>query len=164
MLNNLFNVYHSFVQVLYSCKAGDTNEKQFELVKKDCQKKKACQIDVSREFFGNSECPGTDDSQMSLWLVYSCDGGGTDRSKSSSPKCDGSNDITTRPPTDRSDELDDQDGNCKGNGKKGKKKQLDIPGCGGWVAPDCKGGCLNIHKVLTINFIFDKIVYLFTTK
>ena len=29
----------------------------------------------------------------------------------------------------------------------GKKKQLDIPGCGGWVQLDCHGGCLAIDKV-----------------
>ena len=29
----------------------------------------------------------------------------------------------------------------------GKKKQLDIPGCGGWVQLDCPGGCLAIDKV-----------------
>ena len=29
----------------------------------------------------------------------------------------------------------------------GKKKQLDIPGCGGWVKLDCPGGCLAIDKV-----------------
>ena len=28
-----------------------------------------------------------------------------------------------------------------------KKKQLDIPGCGGWVKLACPGGCLAIHKV-----------------
>ena len=29
----------------------------------------------------------------------------------------------------------------------GQKKQLDIPGCGGWVKLDCPGGCLVIDKV-----------------
>ena len=29
----------------------------------------------------------------------------------------------------------------------GKKKQLEIPGCGGWVRLDCRGGCLAIDKV-----------------
>ena len=29
----------------------------------------------------------------------------------------------------------------------GKKKQLDIPGCGGWVQLNCPGGCLAIDKV-----------------
>ena len=128
--------------MLYSCKASGTNQEQFELVKKDCQGKEACQIDVSREFFGDEECPGTDDAKMSLWLIYSCDGGGTDRTKSNKPNCDGT-DVTTTltppPPTT---------GNCNGNDKKGKKKQLDVPGCGGWVAPECNGGCLNIYKVL----------------
>ena len=31
----------------------------------------------------------------------------------------------------------------------GKRKQLDIPGCGGWVKLDCPGGCLTIEKVLS---------------
>ena len=31
----------------------------------------------------------------------------------------------------------------------GKKKQLDVRGCGGWVNLDCNGGSLTIHKVLT---------------
>ena len=38
--------------------------------------------------------------------------------------------------------------NCKGSDKRGKRKHLKIPGCGGWVVPDCNGGCLNIYKVL----------------
>ena len=58
------------------------------MVNKDCQKREACQVDVSREFFGYEECPQTEDALMSLWLVYSCDGGGTDRTKSKNPKCD----------------------------------------------------------------------------
>ena len=31
---------------------------------------------------------------------------------------------------------------------KGKKTQVEIPGCGGWVNIDCNGGCINIVKVL----------------
>ena len=114
-------------------------------MKKDCQGEEACQIDVSREFFGNEECPSTDDAKMSLWLDYSCDGRGTDRTKSNWPKCDGS-DVTTK--TTLSPPKPPTTGKCNGNKKRGKKKQLKIPGCGGGVAPDCNGGCLNIHKVL----------------
>ena len=39
------------------------------LVKKVCQEQERCRIDVTREFFGNSECPGTDDASMKFWLV-----------------------------------------------------------------------------------------------
>ena len=75
--------------MLYSCKASGTNEEeQFELVERDCQGKEDCQIEVSREYFGDSECPGTDDAKMSLLLTYSCDGGGTDRTMLFKPKCD----------------------------------------------------------------------------
>merc|ERR1711974_297592 len=130
--------------VLYSCRAADTNQKQFELVKKECQGKKACQIDVSREFFGTEECPDTDDAFMSLWLVYSCDGGGTDRTKSNQPKCE-KNDtdvmptVTPSPPTSNN--------KCK-QYDTGKMNQVDLPGCGGSVEIGCDGGCINIHKVL----------------
>ena len=72
--------------MLYSCKVTEVNKEQLELVRKDC--KIACQIGVSRGYFGDSECPGTDDSKMSLWLTYSCDGGGVDRTKYNKPKCD----------------------------------------------------------------------------
>ena len=96
--------------MLYSCELGDTNQEQFELVKTDCQGKEACQIAVSREHFGDSGCPGLDDSEMHLWLVYSCEGGGTDRTKSNEPKCmrtgsctcngaDPDTDINTEPGT-----------------------------------------------------------------
>ena len=30
---------------------------------------------------------------------------------------------------------------------KPRKMQLEIPGCGGWVRLDCRGGCLAIDKV-----------------
>ena len=32
----------------------------------------------------------------------------------------------------------------------GEAKQLDVPGCGGWVHLNCPGGCLSIHKVKKI--------------
>ena len=78
--------------MLYSCEASDTNqEEQFELVKKDCQGKEDCKIEASREYFGNSECPGSDNSKMSLLLIYTCDAGGTDRTILFKPICDDGN-------------------------------------------------------------------------
>ena len=69
-----------------SCEAKLNNQEQLHLVQKFCQNKQNCQIDVSRQFFGNSQCPGTDDAGMNLWLSYSCDGG-TDLTRIYKPKC-----------------------------------------------------------------------------
>ena len=80
--------------MLYSCTAGGNNQDQMALVKESCPKPDECQVEASREFLGNSECPGTGDANMSLWLVYSCDGG-TDATKIEKPKCDESLVTTT---------------------------------------------------------------------
>ena len=75
--------------MLYSCEAQSVVKlNQLELVKNDCQGKEGCKIEASREYFGDSECPGTDDAKMSLLLIYSCDGGGTDRTMLFKPNCD----------------------------------------------------------------------------
>ena len=146
--------------MLYSCNASETNQEQFDLVKKDCHGEEAYQIDVSREFFGDDECPDTDDAKMTLWLVYSCDGGGTDQTKSNklvtdptSDPCDGSDVTTTTtltppPPTTTVTDPDTGTGTGACAGDEGTKEQVDVRGCGGWVNLDCNGGCLNIHKVL----------------
>ena len=81
--------HRALLKVLYSCnEKKEPNQKQVALVKKDCQNQETCQINASREFFGNSQCPGTDDAEMLLWLIYSCDGGGSDKTTFRSPKCD----------------------------------------------------------------------------
>ena len=72
--------------MLYSCEAQLNNVEQLLLVQKFCQYRQNCLIEVSRQFFGNSECPGTDDAGMNLWLSYSCDGG-TDLTRIYKPKC-----------------------------------------------------------------------------
>ena len=36
-----------------------------------------------------------------------------------------------------------------------KKKQLDIPGCGGWVKLACPGGCLALHKVSRHKYFYN---------
>ena len=127
---------------LYSCKVTEVNQEQLELVKKNC--KVACQIGVSREYFGDSECPGADDAKMSLWLVYSCDGGGTDRTKSGRPTCKPGTGTGTGTDTCSAEQ---------GDVEQGEMTQVDIPGCGGWVNIDCNGGCINIVKVLKSYFL-----------
>ena len=122
----------------YGCKlksqntVGGSDPTQMELVREKCGHSNACRIEASREFFGNSECPGTDDANMSLWMVYTCKGG-SDQTTRHTPNCG--------------------TGGCgvQGTGndvEQGEMKQVDIPGCGGWVKLDCNGGCINILKVL----------------
>lgn len=133
--------------MLYSCKEKkETNQKQLALVRKDCQNKEACQIEVSREFFGNSECPGTDAAHMNLWLIYSCNDGGSDKTTSNKPTCNPG--TGTGKGTGTGTGSDEILGTGTGDGDSGKKKQLDVRGCGGWVTLDCNGGRLNIHKVI----------------
>ena len=115
----------------------ESNEKQLKLVKKTCQGQQACQLDATRQFFGNDECPGTEDEKMALWLEYSCVGG-TDRTTTRAPICNGIEPPSGPPITGPGKDP------CKG----GERKQLDVRGCGGWINLDCKGGCLNIRKVL----------------
>ena len=84
-----YSKYHSAWKVLYSCtKRDESNKNQLKLAKKACQGQQACQLYATREFFGNDECPGTEDEKMALWLEYSCVGG-TDRTTTRAPQCDG---------------------------------------------------------------------------
>ena len=98
------------------------------LVKKVCQEQERCRIDVTREFFGNGECPGTNDASMKLWLVYSCHGG-TDRTTSNIPDCGG--------------------GRCT---DPGERHHLKVPGCGGRVNLVCNGGTISIYQVTSASF------------
>ena len=61
-------------KVLYGCEPGFSNQVHLKLVRKDCEGKTACKVDASRKYFGNSECPGTDEKKMWLWLGFSCEG------------------------------------------------------------------------------------------
>ena len=84
--------------MLYSCKEADGNQEQLKLVRRFCENKEECRIDVTRYFFGNFECPETHAGNMKLWLVYSCAGGGNDVTKINAPVCDG-DDLGTPPTT-----------------------------------------------------------------
>ena len=128
-------------KVLFGCGPANqkiVNQDQFKLVKKDCQGKTACKVDASRKYFGNSECPGTDEKKMRLWVGSSCEG------KVAATNTRGHNDKVAR---------------LYSRGYSGKPEcnspshddiinQLDVRGCGGWVKLNCSGGSLNILKVL----------------
>ena len=60
-------------KVLYGCKPGFSNQVHLKLARKDCEGKTACKVDASRKYFGNSECPGTDEKNMWLWVGSSCE-------------------------------------------------------------------------------------------
>ena len=63
-------------KTLYSCKMRDqSSPEQLKKVSSLCDTKEKCTVQASREMFGNHECPGTPDSDMKLWINYSCDGG-----------------------------------------------------------------------------------------
>ena len=56
-------------------------------------------------------------------------------------------DKTLQIPKSMDYQNDEWENKCSLKKSGGKKKQLDIPGCGGWVELDCLGGCLAIEKV-----------------
>ena len=120
--------------MLYSCSRKYGNEEQMSLVREHCEGKEKCRIEVSRQFFGESECPGTDAGGMSLWLIYSCDGG-SDLSNTHNPRCDRDGSSATT------------GGSCNLKNAPGKKHKLDVPGCGGRIDLHCDGGCIRINKV-----------------
>ena len=129
--------------MLYSCKEAAGNADQLKLVRSMCQEQAICWIHASRQFFGKTECPGTADAEMYLWLVYSCDDGGTDKTTTHTPPCDGSTTSTSSPtpstatpPTDTCSHDDE-----------GEKVQLDVPGCDGSIDIVCDKGCIAVHKV-----------------
>ena len=63
-------------KTLYSCKMRDqSSPEQLKMVSSLCDEKEKCAVQARREMFGNYECPGAPDSDMKLWITYSCDGG-----------------------------------------------------------------------------------------
>ena len=129
--------------MLYSCylpysKEADGNQEQLKLVRRLCKNKEECRVDVSREFFGNFECPETDAGNMELRLAYSCAGGGNDATKINAPVCDGDDDLDKPTPST---------GTCD-HDNPGEKHQVDVPGCGGSIDIVCDGGCIDVHEVL----------------
>ena len=148
--------------MLYSCSIKHGNLEQLRLVRKFCQGKEKCRIEVGRQFFGASECPGTDASGMSLWLIYSCHGG-FDLSSTHNPRCDQDPGTTATPqPTTIGSTITPPPFTTGGSCKKessalGKYQWLDVPGCGGRIDINCNGGCVYIYGVADIIHFYSKI-------
>ena len=139
----------------------DGNEEQMGLVRKHCQGKEKCRIEVSRQFFGASECPGTNGGGMSLWLIYSCDGG-SDLSNTHSPRCNGDPGTTATTPSttigsSATPPPPTTGGNCNFKNDPGITHKLDVPGCGGRIDLHCDGGCIWIRWVPDIIHFYSKI-------
>ena len=63
-------------KTLYACKMrAESSAEQLEKVSALCGGKEECAVNATRKMFGNKECPGSPDNDMSLWITYSCDGG-----------------------------------------------------------------------------------------
>jgi len=108
-------------KILYSCKIKHVSDpKQLAIVKKKCDCQTECKVEANRKTFGNSECPGTEDSKMKLWFIYSCDGGKDDTIKSCSKKSTKQELLASQP--------------------------VKVPENGGWINMKCTGGLINIQS------------------
>merc|ERR1719369_2141969 len=108
-------------KILYSCKIKHVSDpKQLAIVKKKCDCQTECKVEANRKTFGKSECPGTEDSKMKLWFIYSCDGGKDDTIKSCSKKSTKKDPLASWPVT--------------------------VPENGGWVNIKCTGGLIDIQS------------------
>ena len=115
-----------------------------------CQDQEMCWIHVSRQFFGKAECPETGDAEMNLWLVYSCDGGGTDDTTTHSPTCNSTTPPTSTPSTSRSQTSPQTPtGHCT-HDDEGELVEENVPGCGGSLDIFCDEGCIAVHKVISL--------------
>ena len=73
-------------KTLYACKMrAESSAEQLEKVSALCGGKEECAVNATRDMFGNKECPGSPDSDMNLWITYSCDGG-HDETRITGPK------------------------------------------------------------------------------
>merc|ERR1719369_2461019 len=68
-------------QTLYNCEErphevrGQSFPSQLKMVSSLCNYKEKCMVQASRKMFGYNVCLGYPDSDMGLWISYSCDGG-----------------------------------------------------------------------------------------
>merc|ERR1719309_1875668 len=75
------------LKVLYSCEEkSQSNPDQLSKVKGICEKEETCTISASRKMFGNTECPNSPDSDMKMWITYSCDQG-DDKTRINKKRC-----------------------------------------------------------------------------
>jgi len=89
-------------KLLYSCEESErSNPQQLESVKEVCDKKEECVLQASRELFGHKECPDTPDSNMVMWIVYSCDGGQDNTRLTGPQSCDPATTVVTTSTTNK---------------------------------------------------------------
>lgn len=101
----------SITFVLYSCKSNAyPDQNQMEFIKRSCDNQQSCEINVWHGGFAacpnclSSQCPGSSESEFSLWLRYECRGGGLDQSITANSGNVCARPTTpppTRPPTTR---------------------------------------------------------------
>merc|ERR1719369_1138615 len=86
-LKCLYNGCLRILKVLYSCEEkSQSNPDQLSKVKAICEKEESCVISASRKMFGNTECPNSSDSDMKMWITYSCDEG-EDKTRINKKRC-----------------------------------------------------------------------------
>jgi hypothetical protein len=76
-------------KILYSCSMDGQAHDQLDLVKSLCEGRESCNVRPSRKLFGEEECPGSEDSKMIMWTIYSCDGGKDETILENPDKCRG---------------------------------------------------------------------------
>ena len=80
--SNIHHLLFSIEFVLYSCQTkAYSDQNQLRFIKQRCDGQKSCEINVWHGGFAacpnclSSQCPGSAESQFSLWLRYECRGG-----------------------------------------------------------------------------------------
>ena len=131
----------TFLKILYSCsKRLAPNARQLALVRKLCDKREKCILQVSRDFFGFDECENTPENKMWLWFTYRCDGkGAKDRSKIIRANKTETGEHRIFAGESEAKACDSQD--------EGQAKTEHI-NCGKTLKIRCKGGCLTISRAL----------------
>merc|ERR1719369_1161412 len=62
-------------KALYSCREKDeVLPKQKSIVERQCNTREFCTVTASRKIFGNEICPEKSENEMSLWIVFRCNG------------------------------------------------------------------------------------------
>ena len=135
------------LKVLYSCHVKDIRHSipdQVKKVKARCESKERCKVPASRKMFGSTECAGSPDKDMLMWLTYRCHGGKDQTKITSSKICrnrgetPGENRVRPGPGEEA------VPGTGSGDRSLVEKK---VSGCGGRLDLKCDGGHLRIRKV-----------------
>ena len=128
------------IKLLYSCERKDESlVEQLAKVQVRCEKKESCMVAASRRMFGNTECPGSPDAKMKMWITYRCDGGQGSSRLTGVRRC-------PRPaPSTASPTLAPLPGpTCPA--PHGRMVSKDIPLNGGWIKILCRAGGGDRHR------------------